>query len=184
MQDIFDAVIDRARYVQRDAQKIIDLDLMIGYTIDEVSVLCGTPQLLDKFVGWAIDIGYEHFNSVPLDVMRRQDQLLRKQKFEVRFEFLRIPGENWRIEAMCIPKGSAPLHSQHQKSHGDPSVVHASFKCINVEDYQRVKTMFRGFNTMPYGAEYRNSYGVFSYWQIGSYYMKPRVNLRDMEIPR
>jgi hypothetical protein len=108
-----------------------------------------------------------------------------KQAFDVRFEFLRLPltgsregFRDWRIEAMCVLDGNAPLHSQHIERFGDPCIVHASFKLDDEGEYAKAKAELSEFG-FPFCAEYSNSYGRFSYWNAGRYYLKPRVNLRD-----
>lgn len=183
-------VVRRAIEVQRDAQKMLDFDLVMGsFAIDEVAIQCGTSLLLDTMVGYLkYEHGADHFNSVDRDYMQRLDLPFlpmwsarrSKRGFGVRFEFLRLPATLWRIEAMAVLDGSAPLHSQHEARHGDPSVIHASFKCEDVAEYEDVKKFLMDLSTLPFVAEYRNSYGQFSYWQCGRYYLKPRVNTRDV----
>lgn len=176
-----DSLIMRVGAVARDAQKILDLDLGIGnFAVDEVAIVCGDERMLEKVVAdTEVMHGWKRFNSVPRDKMRRRMGLLRRQSFDVRFEFLQPSEVDYRIEAMTVLSGSAPLHSQHLIQYGDPSVVHASFKCKSLEEYDRVRVALHGMNALPFKAEYSNSYGVFSYWKCGHYFLKPRVNLRD-----
>lgn len=176
----FNDALERAKHVQRDAQKLLDLELMVGnYEVDEVSILCGSPVLLQTLVNHCTSLGYDHFNRVESDRMKRKDTL-RQRKFDVRFEFLRAPGASWRIEAMCVLGGHAPLHSQHIAVYGDPCVVHASFKCQDEEGLGKAeRELHKIGSALPFCASYQNSYGEFSYWKVGRYYLKPRVNLRD-----
>lgn len=183
--------ISQLVYVAQDAQQVAQAELNIDYGIqrqvDEVSLLFQWGHELDRFVNAAKYLGLEHFNSVPSDTMIRTGV---SEGFIVRFEFLRIPKVDWRIEAMQIIAGLAPLHRERLRKSGAGCVVHASFKCEDVQDYADAKAQLRQrrvhFETrLESAAEYSNSYGIFSYWQSerGSLlqrpYFKPRVNLRD-----
>lgn len=159
-----------------------------AYKIDEVSLLFRWPDELDRFVGGAVVAGAEHFNSVESDTMIRRGV---SEGFIVRFEFLRMPEASWRIEAMLVIAGQAPLHQERLRRHGTGCVVHASFKCEDTDAYTRARARLarppaRLVKPMRELAEYRNSYGVFSYWQTEygiqkeQPYFKPRVNLRDV----
>lgn len=152
-----------------------------GAEIDEMAFVFATPKELDRFV---LDAKAENFNSVKSDQMVRQD---RQQSFEVRFEFLQGSKVPFRIEAMCVLSGDAPLHARHLHVHGSGSLVHASWKCGWQEMYDAEKERMRPCSFFQ--AEYRNSYGMFSYWKmredvrsrgaLGPLFLKPRVNLRD-----
>jgi hypothetical protein len=155
-------------------------DLHLRYVIDEIAVVFDTQSGLTEFVNECKAFGMSHFNSVSSDVMRRQDG---DQEFLVRFEFLRMPGWDWRIEAMCVLGGSAPLHEVHLARHGTRSIIHASFKGFaggDADEYEDMKRLTES-ELGPFKAEYRNSYGMFSYFDQGPDlpYLKPRVNLRD-----
>lgn len=150
---------------------------------DEVSLLFSKPAELEDFKEWAVAQGLEHFNSVQRDQMVRQDKA---QAFGVRFEFLRLPNRPWRIEAMCILEGCAPLHEEALRRSGEGCVVHLSYKCRDLQTYQEhVRSLWDEGRIKK--AEYRNSYGMFSYWvPTGSElrpFLKPRVNLRDSADP-
>lgn len=146
--------------------------------VDEVSLLWSDAAELDSFVHWAVTSGgFENFFTVHQDTMLRQD---RDEWFDVRFEFLRIPGMDWRIEAMSVLDGEAPLHEQHLHIMGNGCVVHASFKEADLAAYDAAKDRLIEGGCVPH-AEYQNTYGMFSYWLAdeGLFYFKPRVNLRD-----
>lgn len=112
--------------------------------------------------------------------------------FKVRFEFFRGQLDEtehralpWRVEAMTVLDGMAPLHA-------DPNgrVVHASYKLGSLRDYtNELGRLEKEFGLKPV-AHYRNAYGRFSYWENGDFpwggsgsdkgiLLKPRVNLRD-----
>lgn len=179
-------LILKAERAQAQAQQELHLSLMMPGGIDEVSLLFATDAQLTQFVSAAVKLGMEHFNGV-LDTLERQDE---EGVFGVRFEFLRWPGSDWRIEAMCVA-GSvastdlsiAPLHSAALEEMGfEPVVIHASFKVGDEGEYESARdaldNRFRAVGGMR--AEYQNTYGRFSYFGDGtSYYFKPRVNLRD-----
>ena len=168
----------------RQAQQAVDLELFAAGKVDEIAVLFDGPEMLEDFVKWAItEGGLEHFNSVPWDKMWRQDTP-HEEWFDVRFEFLRKPGVDWRIEATCVLAGRAPLHSAVLDSRGSGTPIHASWKTYDKPAYDRSKeALSKAFlptlPAVPFFAEYRNSYGLFSYWGAPDLYFKPRVNLRD-----
>lgn len=161
----------------------------VNPNVDEVALLFHSSAALDAFLrdmpGTA-----EVFNRVPCDIMRRQDML---GSFQVRFEFVRLTAEHtlrfphstepWRIEAMCVLEGDAPLHRQKiAMSEELPCVVHWSYKLPNLDAYQAAVRAHRSAGDVM-RAEYLNSYGMFSYFgSNGAPYMKPRVNLRDTAI--
>lgn len=181
----YDRAVELACDAQRKAQQAMDMEMFVKGTIDEISLLFGTPEELEGFVKWAVaGDKLEHFNSVPHDQMDRLDVTDRHEFFHVRFEFLRLPDVDWRIEAMCVLAGLAPLHSQRLAEDREAAVMHASWKCADTDAYRLVKQeLGEAFGTMvpavQFNAEYQNSYGIFSYWGDRGPYFKPRVNLRD-----
>lgn len=146
---------------------------------DETSLLFASPGELDAFLKWASVEGIEHFNSVPRDTMLRRD--IPHEEFDVRFEFMRVPGADWRIEAMCVLSGQAPLHDKQIMDHGTGCVVHVSWKESDHPDYVEALQHLLLKRAVPIQAEYRNSYGRFAYLRgSADFYLKPRVNLRDI----
>lgn len=146
--------------------------------VDEVAICFPSVKTLVDFVEEAKRNNLDHFNSVPYDTMRRQD--IAGQKFGVRFEFLKYRELPWRIEAMCVVDGHAPLHQAALGESFLPVVIHLSYKMNSLHDYQEDVRRLRSETGME--AEYSNSYGIFSYWpgpNGGVPYIKPRVNLRD-----
>lgn len=169
----------RAHYV---TQSQCDLNMMLPVRIDEVALCFRRAYDLDQFLTHvAKDDNVEHFNSVPVDAMERQDQ---SGSFDVRFEFLRIRGADWRIECMCVLSGVAPLHEKLLDDRGSGAVIHASYKLPDIDAYHReISSGGRlGQHDGVMDAAYANTYGCFSYWrfaELGFTYLKPRVNLRD-----
>lgn len=176
----FEDAAARAVWALRAAQLSLDMELFIKATADETSLLFADADELKQFVRWAEQNGMEHFNRVESDRMVRVDRNA-TEGFDVRFEFLRWPDQPWRIEAMCVLDGQAPLHEAHLETHGSAKPVHVSFKCDTLPAYNNMKRTMAddGVEQIPFHAEYRNSYGLFSYWGVGNFYLKPRVNLRD-----
>lgn len=172
----FQQKIDQLRRAKNESEtQLARLLKRDGVVIDEVSVLFSQEVELVSFCMAMRNLGLAtHFNSVRRDTMVRQDGS--GNSFDVRFEFLKPRSSNWRIEAMCVLSGTAPLHSQMLRTEGDGCVVHASFKCAGMEEYEAQKVELA--DKTHIAAEYRNSYGLFSYWGYGPYW-KPRVNLRD-----
>lgn len=178
-------MIAKAGARQREAQYLTDTTLFVPAMIDEVSLLFTTEADLIDFTKWCIVNGIDNFNTTGDEMVRMDTDHGLDESFHVRFEFLRVPGAPWRIEAMCVLDGAAPLHFAHLAEHGDGCVVHASWKEANLTTYNRVKEGLRAeggglVHAVPFHAEYRNSYGQFSYWGTGPFYFKPRVNLRDI----
>ncbi len=154
------------------------VDSKVPCKVDEVALLWANAAELESFRQWAVTVaGMENFNSVAKDTMLRHD---RDQWFDVRFEFLRLPDTDWRIEAMCVLDGEAPLHQQHLDIMGNGCVVHVSYKLPELESYDVAKDFLIEAGCVPH-AEYQNTYGMFSYWLAdeGLFYYKQRVNLRD-----
>lgn len=181
----FEGMVAKAAREQRKAQYELDANL-VGGLVDEVSILFKHSWMLDDFVIWAKEgTRLEHFDRVHEDNV---DQLYGRsdygvpnvgtEAFVVRFEFLRVPGAPWRIEAMCILSGTSAIHDSMDT--GD--IAHASWKLPDVESYASQQRHLMGEN-VPLLAEFRNSYGKFSYFgQVGKWpYLKPRVNLRDIQ---
>jgi len=148
---------------------------------DEVAICFPDEESLVLFVKEAIqDYGLENFNSVEKDHMSRLDRI--GEGFDVRFEFLRLPGRSWRFECMFVyPGGIAPLHERALRENGgEPVIIHISFKLHNVDEYGQTVREWPTRHAWSRKAEYSNSYGIFSYWSVnGGPYWKPRVNLRD-----
>jgi hypothetical protein len=157
--------------------------LMANVLIDEVSLLFRTPDELDAWTYWASELkGLDHFNSVE-DVCTSVANV--EESYGVRFEFFKLPGLDWRIEAMCITGGTAPLHRIHLERYGTANVIHASYKLPTIGSYrQNEAEMARYAPGLTKIVEYANSYGLYTYYggsDIDRYYLKPRVNLRDLQ---
>lgn len=161
----------------RRTQAQLDLVWQQGIKIDEMSVLFRDRDTLADFVR---KYSGRNFNSVPEDKMVGTFPDGTEQTFRVMFEFLQAKGLEYRIEAMSVLGGHAPLH-QARLEVARWSVFHASFKCESVEEYELwLRKLDQGGATLH--ANYENSYGRFSYWTdltLGRMYLKPRVNLRD-----
>lgn len=146
---------------------------------DEVSLLFRDKKSLDKFTKDMKGRGLwfnESFES-------QQNTATDEWEFDTEFQFsLPYMNASWRIEAMRVECGHAPLHQRHIEGHGAPSVVHVSWKAPTREEYllEKVALFEEG---MTFHAEYENSYGIFSYWSFEKdnvfMYYKPRVNVRD-----
>lgn len=181
-------------------QYTMEVDLFVQGTCDEVALVFETTQELDEFLLTATRFGVEHFNSVLQDTMKlgnysgafRQylpedvrkkvwtDNVNGECEFGVRFEFLQVPGADWRIEAMCPLWGLAPLHARMLDKRGSGSVIHVSAKYGNTDTYQNKCDELK--DVVPFMAEYSNDYGRFSYYVVNGLYLKPRVNLRDLQV--
>lgn len=180
-------------------------ELKLPGNVDEVSLLFATEGELEDFRKWAItDARMDNFASVPNDVAVcvRADwydpmtsEVLMPQDLEtfaVRFEFLRLPAAQWRVEAMCILTGTAPLHEAWLDRCGSGCVVHVSYKLPSRAEYNLHTAVGPGSSLWAdqpvLRAEYGNSYGRFAYYQHDNFvsadgrhawFLKPRVNERD-----
>lgn len=171
------------RWKERMQRELGLTTFMMPGTIDEVSILFKSEGMLERFLGWAMALGWRNFNSVPRDTARQlygnslaEIGNVAGPAFDVRFEFLRSPADpDWRIECMCILEGFAPLHERLPQG----ACAHGSWKLPNLGQYEATAdTLWR---KIPKMAEYENSYGRFSYFGNSAPYFKPRVNLRDAE---
>lgn len=146
---------------------------------DEVSLLFKDVASLIDFQHACYLNGLQNFDSVKRDTMQRLDVL--GESFDVRFEFFRLPKRPWRIEAMVVLSGDAPLHEQALAANGSGAPFHLSYKVADEVEYDgQFETLRANGHTMM--AEYRNSYGMMSYWTHDGDrgpYIKPRVNTRD-----
>lgn len=183
----------------RRVQYEIDMVYLFKAQCDEAALLFANQQELEQFVDWCVQgphspsrykPGLDHFGSVDRDTVIRigqgEDDNKSGQRFDVRFEFLRFPeDQTWRIEAMCVLDGKAPLHEQALEQYGNGCVIHVSWRAAPNGDgdgYMRHRKVLEapGHDLHPL-AEYGNSYGRFCYYGVGGRppYLKPRVNLRD-----
>lgn len=145
--------------------------------VDEVSLLFKEKEELERFVFWAVnEKNLSNFASRK-DTLYRLDK---REQFNVQFEFLRDPSKKYRIEAMCVLDGKAPLHEHKTHLFGEISVMHVSFKCDSLEEYFKSMDMLHQ-DGWDFFAQYVNDYGLFSYFRMqgNSIYLKPRLNLRD-----
>jgi hypothetical protein len=96
--------------------------------------------------------------------------------YSVEYWFLSTPYD-FRVEAMGISAGESPMHRAMMNS--GEKVVHASFRCDNEAEYDRVFDLLDPIATKVQvcGSEY----GRFSYWRLDDcgLLVKPRVNTRD-----
>jgi hypothetical protein len=172
-------------------QWLFDHQLFLKAHLSEIAVIFPNEEDLYTFVTAREKEGMQTFNG-QRDLMRCQAGKadIQDTSFNVLFEFLNMPGDDWRIEAMCVTSGFAPLHRDQLGrisglASNKPATMHVSWKHETIDEYEHFKAIMRGDNQLELvtplelSAEYVNSYGVFSYWRYGDLYLKPRVNLRD-----
>ncbi len=171
-----DAILSACAMQYQRAQVDLDLVMHVGMVIDEVAVYFDRTTELDAFVeeaserGWVADRGA----SVPLDAMFEDGIVM---GFNVRFEFLHKENVPWRIEAMHVLDGWAPLH--RRSNAGDIIHVSGKVEAGNRGQYENLKLVLARAG-LPFQKEYGNNYGVFSYFGHQAPYFKPRVNMRDV----
>lgn len=173
----------------RRVQHELDTIHLVRATCDEVSLLFEDEAKLNEWVMWAKGQDYEHIGSIERDRLSLRPR--HQEAFDVRFEFIRYPELPWRIEAMCVLDGTAPLHETTLSKFGNGAVVHVSWKAAPNKDtagYERHRRSLEsgGPNLEKFTpiAEYENSYGRFCYYGDPSIppFLKPRVNLRDTRV--
>lgn len=172
---------------QRKVQKYIRLPA------DEVSVLFGYEESLDSFVFDAKMKGLWFNSSTEQQVStdRSNEVIGRKDDYDTRYEFIHpYRGAPWRIEAMYVIESpymaepSSPLHYNLINTYGSPCIAHVSWKLPTEDEYNNEVEMLKNRGHTMFG-EYRNGYGLFSYWNPllteggNQFFLKPRVNLRD-----
>lgn len=181
VQDILAA----CRIQYRVAQKELDLALNVGMVIDEVAVYFDRTWELDAFLneapeyGWIANSGESVSHDEMYQLFGNSSRGVRNaggHAFDVRFEFLHKEGVPYRIEAMHVIDGWAPLHRRMESS----DIAHVSGKVTagNSTAYAALKCAL-GSSGLPMMAEYRNSYGLFSYFGERAPHFKPRCNMRD-----
>lgn len=171
-------------------EKHLDLP---GVHIDEIAYLFGNRHVLDVFTREAVkedgcilfNTAEDHVHTLPL-----------RTCYGVGYRFFQVPlqylhGNEVRIEAMEILSGLSPLHvAEYQtmiQAGIEVGAIHASFKCVNEEQYGAVvhRLRERGWES-PQRCE--SDYGRFSYWapidrtpfpDLPFLWLKPRVNTRD-----
>lgn len=151
---------------------------------DEVSLLFGIREEFLRFCDEANERGL-HFNGV----VEHQQQIGGEEKFTTNFEFIwPYPDADWRIEAMFVASGDAPLHRRFlTDSYSDVAVVHVSWKEQGPEEYFASRIEMEYNMGMELAREYRNGYGRFAYYPVVGpehgrllTYIKPRINERDI----
>lgn len=161
--------------------------------IDEVALCFPNQDQLQEWIEFVKDDPLlSHYRS-ERDTMHREDK---SEWFDVRFEFISVNVKEddhpWRIEAMAVTGGYAPLHDTMLKVSKGPGVIHASYKLTNPKGsaeavYDEELIHLEASENMVMAAAYYNDYGRFSYWRPphpshgGGPFLKPRVNLRDSQ---
>lgn len=177
----------------RRGQHEMDTVHLVKCKIDEAALLFSDPGQLNEWLTWAKGQGYEHIGSIERDHMRCRNLWSpaglnmaphHSPGFQVRFEFLHLEGFPFRIEAMCVLSGDAPLHERVLAKYGEGAVVHLSWRAApngDADGYMRHRLVLQDSAHMKPMAEYENSYGRFCYYgEIDKPpFLKPRVNLRD-----
>lgn len=154
------------------------------YEIDEVALLCADARsvraLLDSAV---LQPNIEHFNAAFDEVKT----IPIPSQYFVRYDFLRIKGETFRVEVMNLLDGISPVHAPSldrlRRNEEGMMPFHLSFKVPSVNEYEKVWAALVTTEGTALAQECESTYGRFSYWrnaeEIDGFFIKPRVNLRD-----
>lgn len=161
--------------------------------IDEISLLFGGRNAFDEFVTAAKEEHETHFaSSREAQVLQGKHDFPLKPvsiRYRTTYEFIwPHPYNGYRIEAMHIDDATPSfmhqaLFDSEKPFSGQVVVAHASFKCKTNADYWNAKTALNRSNVRRFVAEYKNNYGVFSYFESEGlpFFLKPRINTRDMK---
>lgn len=160
------------------------------YPIDEVALMFDDKAKLFEFIDAAVrEPGVKLFNAAT-------DHVLTSPvlgEYWVSYYFLEVEDLGMRVEVMYIERGRSPLHDSLKsygnnptidfRSHDDPVVVHFSYKVAKSDYLEARAAMVGGGATLVQDCQ--STYGRFSYYrhpEIGeNIYIKPRVNMRDVE---
>lgn len=158
----------------------------VGVAADELALLFHDRNVLSSFLQVAVhEEGYELFNSAS-DYVNVHPL---GSTYRTEYWFARTP-HPYRLELMELTQEGSPLHEyllRESRRVYLPIPVHASFKCPTEEAYADAVHALRR-DGLEVVQQCRSSYGAFSYWQSPTFggtrerrfYIKPRVNLRDV----
>lgn len=179
------SVLEHVREGQERSAEMLRGILGPEVVIDEMSLLVNSKNSVLNLLTHLVSFpGYEMFNSASDSVTTGP---IRSQ-YDVNYWFVRTP-HPYRLEVMEIPvrEGFSPLHSKlpwHSIVNGttdnDIFAVHASFKCDS-SSYAAAGVLLRKAG-WELAQRCDSAYGKFSYYvneDLGGWYLKPRVNLRD-----
>jgi hypothetical protein len=159
-------------------QNVAGLDAV---RVDELALMFVDQFEMMRYISDAVmEPEVEHYNGAN-DVV---ETLPLGTEYRVRYDFLRIRGEVFRVECMAITSGFSPLHAAVWNNASNlPVVVHLSFKARNLHRYNEMIAGIRKTGAI-FAQECDSTYGRFSYWKVDLHdgpnlYLKPRVNLRD-----
>lgn len=148
-------------------------------SIDEMALLFTTRSLALAFTRELVKFeGYELFNAAS-DLVSTSPI---HSHYCVDYLFIRTPF-SYRMEIMSVREGFSPIHSVYSGMDAKNGYkIHASFKCPDQEAYGNAcATLIRdGFECAQ---KCESDYGLFSYFSDRdrtTWFIKPRVNLRDM----
>lgn len=157
------------------------------YNIDEMALIFFEEEALHTFIGSAVKRnGYKLFNHADDKVFTSPI----RSDYHVKYWFLET-GLGYRLELMYIDSGFSPLHYPAQLAINEmgtvlPLTMHASFKVPDEEHYGVVVNALQRDLEAELVQKCISEYGRFSYFlpperdkQLGQFYIKPRVNLRD-----
>lgn len=152
--------------------------------IDEMAVMAASPIEAMNFLNKCLSQeGYEAFNYAT-DIVKTGPIV---SSYDVQYWFFSTPFP-YRIELMKTLNGFSPLHNSIDQDNQMEGMnrrtyvpVHASFKCVDEEDYGIKTGMLRkeGWEMVQ---RCQSGYGQFSYWRHSdddTWLLKPRMNLRD-----
>lgn len=160
------------------AAKAKDAGRNMGYPIDEVAIAFPNPEALDEFLRSARDCGLDNFRNVNDTVYAQDPRKGTSGSYMVSYRFLRLPGADWRVEAM---HARSSLHRSLFRNEQVPVVVHASYKCFSMSEFMHAmaEANKKGFGEEMFCA---SGYGLFSYrrplvndWPLKRTYLKPRL---------
>lgn len=156
------------------------------WSIDEVALYANDGKAVLGAIQELVTRGWQHFNCAEDIVMVFPHRV----RYRVVYHFFRREAVLWRIELMHITDGHSPLHAHLNGDGLELPVVHFSFR---VPDRKALLAAEDNLSQeFLHAQSCVSSYGRFSYWGPGvvegaramaeaPVYLKPRVNLRDVQ---
>lgn len=157
------------------------------FVIDEIALMFSHRISMMEFVLDAVmEKGVELVN-------RAYDQVSTHPfhtEYDVEYLFLQMPS-TMRVECMAITSGCSPVHeavASHMRDDA-PLIVHLSFKVPDLNGYEKVCEVLDTAPRITHVQSCSSTYGAFAYYHVQNedslqFYLKPRVNLRDIYMDR
>jgi hypothetical protein len=178
MENNVQTIIETLAAGQQECQTLLDHMSERTFHVDEMAIMISDDHTLLDFISFAVHLPEVTLFNCCQDTVFTQPIA---SDYQVRYWFFTTP-LNFRVEVMQLGSGS-PLHDSLMLHSDSPVIpVHASFKCVDEQEYVSAQSTLRGHGWEVW-QKCDSSYGRFSYWghpdQGSGWLVKPRLNLRD-----